>query len=228
MDDVEMGDDLTLSSELSSVAAEEEQHEHNSRIRIRHSSSPPSLNFPNRPPRLNAQKLYAYHPMSPGVPNSSLSTGRIPTPIHPFFPGSNPSPRTHPSPAPLSAASSLFSLNRAMPSPIREDTSSIDLAGSHLAKLSVSGPGFGAAGGEVMLLDDPLASPTSGGGLLSPPLDFDEFGLPIRKGRARSGAVSTLTSPVTPVAPHRRIFTGYLPNCEKCRNKVPGHYMHFL
>jgi hypothetical protein len=114
-----------------------------------------------------------------------------------------------------------------MPSPIRED---VDLAGSHFSKLSVSGQqqqrtpaSPTSAGGEVMALDIPL-SPTGsvGGGLLSPPLEFDEYGLPMRKGRARSGAI------MSPVVPNKRIFTGYLPTCEKCRNKVPGHYMHFL
>jgi hypothetical protein len=74
-----------------------------------------------------------------------------------------------------------------------------------------------------MSLDSPL-SPTGSmnSGLLSPPLEFDEYGLPIRRGRARSGAITS------PVVPNKRIFTGYLPTCEKCRNKVPGHYMHFL
>jgi hypothetical protein len=223
MDDVEMSDDnLVESSELGSVKDKEEEEPVQPRIRIRHSSSPPSLNFQNRPPRLNSQKLYNYHALSP-TSGTALSTGRIPTPIHPFFPG-NPSPRTHPSmisPAPLSSNSSIFSNHRAMPSPIREDAVAVDLAGSHLSKLTVSGPGFGPFGGEIMTIDDPLSSPTSAG-LLSPPLEFDEFGLPIRKGRARSGAI---TSPVTP---NKRIFTGYLPTCEKCRNKVPGHYMHFL
>ena len=45
------------------------------------------------------------------------------------------------------------------------------------------------------------------------------IGNPLRKGRARSGAMTS---------PNKRIFMGYLPDCEKCRLKVPGHSVHIL
>lgn len=39
------------------------------------------------------------------------------------------------------------------------------------------------------------------------------------KGRKRSGALS---------AEKRRFAIGYRDDCEKCRNRVPGHFSHFL
>ncbi len=77
-----------------------------------------------------------------------------------------------------------------------------DAVDAQLSKLSV--------GDHPMELEEvALSSPLSDGG---------GVGLP-RVGRARSGAITTV---------NRRIFTGYVADCEKCRNKVPGHYIHFL
>jgi hypothetical protein len=76
-----------------------------------------------------------------------------------------------------------------------------DAMDAQLSKLSVSS--------DPMDFEESLASPLS---------DSGGNGLP-RMGRARSGAITTV---------NRRIFTGYVADCEKCRNKVPGHYIHFL
>jgi len=46
-----------------------------------------------------------------------------------------------------------------------------------------------------------------------------EIGIPPRKGRARSGAMTS---------PNKRFFMGYVPDCDKCRLKVPGHSVHIL
>lgn len=168
-------------------------------ITILSSHSPPlSFNLLHRPPRLKQQALMMPPPQSP---RSALSSGRIPTPIHPSFP-TTPSPLMNTprlvSPHLPSSLYSGHSPNRAMPSPIRED-----IMDSQLSKLTVNE--------ESMEMDDSqLFSPTS---------SESQFGFPARKGRARSGAITTI---------NRRIFTGYLADCEKCRNKVPGHYIHFL
>jgi hypothetical protein len=167
-------------------------------VTILASHSPPlSFNQLNRPPKLKQQSLMMPPPQSP---RSQLSSGRIPTPIHHSFPNT-PSSLTN---TPRLVSPHLpflypgHSPNRAMPSPIRED-----IMDNQLSKLSMS---------ESMETDDD-------GALFSPTASESQFGLPPRKGRARSGAITTI---------NRRIFTGYLADCEKCRNKVPGHYIHFL
>lgn len=162
--------------------------------------SPPSpFQTLNRPPKLRHHSLIMPPPPSP---RSHHQTGRIATPIHPSFPSTpSPLPSTPRLISPNVPAYLLYtghSPNRAMPSPIRED-----IMDSQLSKLSFSD--------EAMDTDDDM--------LYSPTVSESQFGLPPRKGRARSGAITTT---------NKKIFTGYLANCEKCRDKVPGHYIHFL
>jgi hypothetical protein len=165
---------------------------------------PPPFKMPVRPLKLTHNAATGQLPPSPH-PTPSL-TARIPTPIHPFFP-STPSPHAgsglspH-APAWLLAAGHSPGGHHAMPSPIREDA--VD---AQLSKLSVGDHPMADAG------DFSLASPLSDAG------GSGANGLPPRTGRARSGAIATV---------NRRIFTGYVADCEKCRNKVPGHYIHFL
>jgi len=165
------------------------------------SHSPPlSFHQLNRPPRLKHHSLIMPPPQSP---ISQLTSARLPTPIHPSFP---PTPSSLPyTPRLLSphmpSIYTSYSPNRAMPSPIRED-----VMDCQLSRLSMSEDGC-QMDSEA---EDMLISPTA---------SESQFGLPARKGRARSSAFSTM---------NRRIFTGYLAECEKCRNKVPGHYIHFL
>lgn len=94
--------------------------------------------------------------------------------------------------------------SRRMPSPISEDEDIPDtptaLTQSQLSRLSVS-----HEKPEDMEMDEdhyttPLALP------LTP------------RGRKRSGALTS-----TP-----RFSMGYRDDCEKCRQRVPGHYSHFL
>lgn len=94
------------------------------------------------------------------------------------------------------------------PSPISEDephtptTENVTAAGSQLSMLSVT---------DMDLDMDPPADPVS---QLEP--------VTVRKQRQRSGA---FTSPrETP----KKFTMGYRDDCDKCRNKVPGHMNHFL
>jgi hypothetical protein len=159
---------------------------------------PPPFKMPVRPLKL---KHDAAAGLLPPSPHTTPSTARIPTPIHPFFP-STPSPHASGlSPNVVPAwllAGHSPGGHHAMPSPIREDA--VD---AQLSKLSVGDHPMADA-------DDSLVSPLS---------DAGGAGVLPRTGRARSGAIATV---------NRRIFTGYVADCEKCRNKVPGHYIHFL
>ena len=158
-------------------------------------------------------------PLSPISPRTQFSNGRIPTPIHPTFP-ITPSALHPPSNAiispnqrsPAALALSHLSPSRAMPSPIREDSMDTEIAGTQLSRLRVTCE-------EDMDMDEPsfdgymTTTPTSA------PSDTPISNTPPRTGRSRSGAMSAM---------NRKIFTGFLEDCEKCRNRVPGHYMHFL
>jgi hypothetical protein len=154
------------------------------------SSSPTAPSYTNRSLRFKTHpRLMAPPPPSPRNKNNTFLSGRLPTPIYPSFPST-----------PLSVSPYLYtshSPNRPMPSPIRED-----IMDSQLSKLSVRD--------EPMDLDDQMP--------FSPTDSEISFGV-ARKGRARSGAITTSS---------RKIFAGYLQNCDKCRDKVPGHYIHFV
>jgi len=157
-----------------------------------------------RPAKLHPQSLY------PQNQHNQFAGARIPTPIHPnFFPGmlspaySQPSPWEH-SAAISSSVSHNYPPNHPMPSPITEDImddSPAYLAGTQLSRLTMNGE-------DGMDVDVPM-TPSR---LMDPP------GLPPRTGRARSGAITE----------KKRIFMGYLEDCEKCRSRTPGHLTHFL
>lgn len=175
-------------------------------------SQPPESPFGGhffRPPTLN--------------PSSSLlsehnTTGRIPTPIHSTFnrgsmngfgyptSGSAGGMTSNPLPGLTVRKNRQEQSNdrsRRMPSPISEDEDIPDtptaLTQSQLSRLSVS-----HANADEMETDchtQPLAPP------------------PTPRGRKRSGALTGTTG---------RFSMGYRDDCEKCRQKVPGHYSHFL
>ena len=178
-------------------------------------SQPPESPFGGhffRPPTLN--------------PSSSLlsdhsSTGRIPTPIHPTFNRGGMNGLGYPTSGSAGGVTSnalppLPGLivrknrqeqendrNRRMPSPISEDedipNTPTAFAESQLSRLSVS-----QGDAEDMETETETA----------PPLALP----PTPRGRKRSGALTG-----TP-----RFSMGYRDDCEKCRQRVPGHYSHFL
>jgi hypothetical protein len=171
--------------------------------------------------------------MRPAMLNASLfgadqpnANGRVPTPIHPTFKrggmnglgfptsgsagglnASNGGLNVPSMQAPTSRKASRQDLDddrsRRMPSPISEDEDIPDtptaLTQSQLSRLSFS---------QVSPADqmDMEAPPTS---LALPPTP---------RGRKRSGALTGMG----------RFSMGYREDCEKCRQRVPGHYSHFL
>jgi hypothetical protein len=198
-------------------------------------SQPPDSPFVQsflRPPKLNSN-LFNHD-------SASNNTGRIPTPIYPTFhkpsgttggmgglgyPSggmaggmntghtylgvpSNPMHQTTPIPrkhAPIDADRS-----RRMPSPISEDEDIPDtptaLTQSQLSRLSVTS---NAERMDVEIRDGSeefdMEPPP---GVVTTP----------SKGRKRSGALSRIG----------RFAMGYREDCDKCRQRVPGHYSHFL
>ncbi|KAJ4412376.1 hypothetical protein N0V91_000848 [Didymella pomorum] len=179
-------------------------------------SQPPDSPFGNhffRPPTLNP---------STSLLSENSNTGRIPTPIHPTFNRggmnglgyptsgsaggvtSNPLPPLPGLTVRKNRQEQPNDRSRRMPSPISEDEDIPDtptaLTQSQLSRLSVS-----HEKPEEMEMDEeayatPLALP------------------PTPRGRKRSGALTG-----TP-----RFSMGYRDDCEKCRQRVPGHYSHFL
>jgi hypothetical protein len=186
-------------------------------VRSQPSDSPfGSSNF-MRPAMLNASLFGADQPNA---------NGRVPTPIHPTFKrggmnglgfptsgsagglnASNGGLNVPSMQAPTSRKASRQDLDddrsRRMPSPISEDEDIPDtptaLTQSQLSRLSFS---------QVSPADqmDMEAPPTS---LALPPTP---------RGRKRSGALTGMG----------RFSMGYREDCEKCRQRVPGHYSHFL
>jgi hypothetical protein len=184
-------------------------------------------------------------PMRPAKLDSSLfgcdsaggNTGRIPTPLHPRFPA--PRGPVHinsmgglgyptsgmaggmsmnfgngflgPSPLPTPPSTSTQSQmdhdrSRRMPSPITEDDDFPDtptaFTQSQLSRLSVD---------EQMELESMHGDDSS----LTPPPGVVTTPT---TGRKRSGALSG----------RGRFIMGYRDDCDKCRQRVPGHYSHFL
>ncbi|KAF4551053.1 Hypothetical protein D9617_15g044070 [Elsinoe fawcettii] len=92
-----------------------------------------------------------------------------------------------------------------LPSPIDDDEphTPTTAAGSQLSMLSVND----------MDIDS---------GSITPVRQESENGSFIRRQRQRSGAF------ISPPEAAKRIQFGYRADCEKCRNKVPGHMNHFL
>ena len=93
-----------------------------------------------------------------------------------------------------------------LPSPVDEDEphTPTTLTGSQLSMLSVSD----------MEID--------GDGDVTTPGPNDVESVVVRKQRQRSGAFIS-----TPEAA-RKFSMGYRDDCDKCRNRVPGHMNHFL
>jgi hypothetical protein len=170
--------------------------------------------------------------MRPAMLNASLfgadpvnTNGRIPTPIHPTFKRGGMNGLGFPTSgsaggvtsngglgvpsmqAPKSRKNNRQELeedrSRRMPSPISEDEDIPDtptaLTQSQLSRLSFS---------QVNPADqmDMEETPTT---LALPPTP---------RGRKRSGALTGMG----------RFSMGYREDCEKCRQRVPGHYSHFL
>ncbi|KAF2663183.1 hypothetical protein BT63DRAFT_128675 [Microthyrium microscopicum] len=202
------------------------------KVDIRGSLSPTSpFQLPNRPPkiiappRLQEGSHFSYGRLPTPIsshsqtasPQNMFASGRIPTPIHPHFPHSDSYNHPHGLMSPSQpSTSALFSghspirllpghsPNRPMPSPIREDSmddATTDFAGSQLSRLSVNE--------SMMDMDE---------GSLIEPGPYSPTDTP-RKGRARSGAM---------LSPNKRLFIGYMSDCEKCRMNVPGHSVHIL
>ncbi|KAF1921257.1 hypothetical protein BDU57DRAFT_509983 [Ampelomyces quisqualis] len=172
--------------------------------------------------------------MRPAMLNTSLfgadavnTNGRIPTPIHPTFkrsgmnglgfPTSGAAGGLHTSnhnvgvpsmQAPTSRRTAHQTFNddcsRRLPSPISEDEDIPDtptaLTQSQLSRLSFSQANPA----------DRMDMETSPSSLALPPTT--------PRGRKRSGALTGMG----------RFSMGYREDCEKCRQRVPGHYSHFL
>lgn len=185
-------------------------------IRSQPPESPACSSFFMRPAMLNSSLFSS---------DSTNTSGRIPTPIHPTFkrggmnglgyPTSGSAGGMHdgslgasvPSmQAPMSRKSNRQDMdedrNRRMPSPISEDEDIPDtptaLTQSQLSRLSFSHAN--ADHMETEISTTSLAAPAT------------------PRGRKRSGALTGMG----------RFSMGYREDCEKCRQRVPGHYSHFL
>lgn len=180
-------------------------------------SQPPDSPFANtfmRPAMLNAS-LFAAEPAN--------ANGRLPTPIHPTFkrsgmnglgfPSGGAAGGLHHGNAGLSAPSMQVPISRKMnkleadhdrsrrmPSPISEDE---DIPDTPTALTQSQLARLSVSQADRMDMEQP---PTA----LGPP--------PIPRGRKRSGAFTGMG----------RFSMGYRDDCEKCRQRVPGHYSHFL
>lgn len=154
----------------------------------------------------------------------TTNTGRLPTPIRPTFRRSGMNGMCYPlsgSAGGLHSNSGSTSSTQPppvwnptrqdmeherrhrMPSPISEDDDIPDtptaLTQSQLSRLSFSN----GSGADQMDTETPSSA-------LAPP--------PTSRGRKRSGALTGMG----------RFSMGYRDDCEKCRQRVPGHYSHFL
>lgn len=131
----------------------------------------------------------------------------------------------------------VFESDYRIPSPIHEDV--METADSQLSRLSFRNSIEEAMG---MAMDLELNTTLNHGhhsveegkqvdSTIEQGSTTEEKPIPLaRKGRARSGAISS--SPDTPRSWHglsgRRFYMGYRDDCEKCRNRTPGHFAHFL
>ena len=178
-----------------------------------------------RPAKLNSD-LFSRDP-------NSNNTGRMPTPIYPSFQtgsmaglgypssgmaggvsvnngylGVPSNPPTQRTPTPRKQSQVDYDRARRMPSPISEDEDIPDtptaLTQSQLSRLSVTSNSY----------NDHMDFEDAGAGTAPAP---GAFATPTR-GRKRSGAFTGKA----------RFSMGYRDDCDKCRQKVPGHYSHFL
>ncbi len=180
-----------------------------------HSPLSPTQARPSRPFRLNPQSL-AHNP----------SGGRLPTPIHSsflptsrrvsvpvrdglgitdagsFFGGSF----HHPAKARIPSCPSVLptSMEHSLPSPISEngpETPTTAAAGNQLSQLSM----IGEEGME---------------------LDMAETSVAVRLPLSQPGGIP---SPVHEGTGSKRRFSmGYREDCSRCRERVPGHFSHFI
>ncbi|KAF1953497.1 hypothetical protein CC80DRAFT_139983 [Byssothecium circinans] len=173
-----------------------------------------------RPAKLNPELF--------GRDSAVNATGRIPTPIYPTFHNSGMSGLGYPSsgmaggmgltgghlsvpahnpplmqPPRKQGMSMDHDRSRRMPSPISEDEDIPDtptaFAQSQLSRLSVTSHHTSTDGMDAEMTST-LAPPTPA------------------RGRKRSGALTG----------SGRFSMGYREDCERCRQRVPGHYSHFL
>ncbi|KAF2432850.1 hypothetical protein EJ08DRAFT_118690 [Tothia fuscella] len=178
------------------------------------SASPPSPYQTQtwlRPAKLNSPSIH-----------DQFSGGRIPTPIHSnFLIGAPPPSRagtwsgegnTESMLAPPRQRPHIFTNDYRMPSPISEDyiDTPTDVTSSQLSRLSFSAE-------DNMDMDMPIRSDS----VLSDPVPDT----PTRTGRARSGAISTISNGGME---KKKFVVGYREDCEKCRARMPGHWAHFL
>ncbi|KAH6616823.1 hypothetical protein C7974DRAFT_52949 [Boeremia exigua] len=176
-------------------------------------SQPPESPFGDhffRPPTFNP---------SSSTLSDCNNTGRIPTPIHPTFSRGGMNGLSYPTSGSAggvtsNASPSLPGLtvrknrqeqpndrSRRMPSPISEDEDIPDTP-TALTQSQLSRLSFSHATADEMDTESaPLALP------------------PTPRGRKRSGALTGTPG---------RFSMGYRDDCEKCRQRVPGHYSHFL
>jgi hypothetical protein len=185
--------------------------------------------------------------------NEHFNTGRAPTPIFSSFAASvsaQSQSQAHSAPASVQTADEsfaqapsylmqrpkpVFESDHRIPSPIHEDA--METADSQLSRLSFRNS-IEEGMGMDLELDAALNHahhPTGDGqrvdSAIEPSSAVEDKPIPLaRKGRARSGAISS--SPDTPRSWHglsgRRFYMGYRDDCEKCRNRTPGHFAHFL
>jgi hypothetical protein len=187
----------------------------------------------SQPPESPALSTFGSLFMRPAMLKSSLfgsdtaNTGRIPTPIHPTFRrgglsglsypmsgsagGLNTSDGADGALASRMQAPPVWNTRqdadndraRRMPSPISEDED-IPSTPTALTQTQLSRLSFSHASAA-----DQMDTETSGPSLALPPTP---------RGRKRSGALTGMG----------RFSMGYRDDCEKCRQRVPGHYSHFL
>jgi hypothetical protein len=209
-DDVEMNDDM---------------------VSIVGSQSPPTpIQTPSRPAKL-----------APAPYRGLLSEARVPTPIHDnFFPGGIPGiprssgdvsnmdledsmPQTVRSPMAPPPTRRFALRDHPMPSPIREALHSPSLQSPRANLMSPTQSGAM----ETSIAAATQLSRLSMGGDGTEAMETDEVqkenlianGLSPKKGRARSGAISS----------QKMAFSyGYRGDCDKCRARVPGHNAHYL
>jgi hypothetical protein len=241
---------------LSDTVPDIDMHDSFDAVSIAGSHSP-SSSFKETPTSARPVKPAMLDPQSL-VPNARLANehfngGRAPTPIFPSFAASVSAQcqsQTHSAPASVQTADEsfaqapsylmqrpkpVFESDSRIPSPIHEDV--METADTQLSRLS-----FRNSIEEGMSMDLELDTavnhahhPVEEGqrvdSAIEPGSATEDKPIPLaRKGRARSGAISS--SPDTPRSWHglsgRRFYMGYRDDCEKCRNRTPGHFAHFL
>ncbi|KAL4821685.1 hypothetical protein BDW67DRAFT_149308 [Aspergillus spinulosporus] len=84
---------------------------------------------------------------------------------------------------------------------------------------------------ETQFTTDPSIPTSKGPNPESPPQAIDMIPCLRSKASNHGTSVSTeMSSPVKPIKPAKRLVfsMGYRADCDRCRNRVPGHYSHIL